>query len=96
MEFEHPEYKTTFELPDKPTVRQMLEYEAEIERPGVAMYERLWPAAKKLIQNWKSEATQLDVDIDGEYTPEAVAVIKWASLAVFSWNLQLKEVPKNA
>lgn len=96
MQLEHPEYKTTFELPDKPTVRQILEYEEAIERPGVAMYERLWPGAKKLIQNWKSETVQLDVDLEGDYTPEITAVIKWASLAVFSWHLELKEVPKNA
>ena len=101
-DFNHPDKKAKFTLPDKPTIRQVLVYDNTIEmgRTAPTMYVRLWTAALPLIQDWQSETVKLDIDLDGEYPgEESIEIIEWAGLAVFSWRLDLKSsetvAPKN-
>ena len=98
---EHPQYPATFELPDEPTVRQMLAFDEIIERgvgktDGVGMYERLWPAVVKLAQDWQCETLELSVDAMDKTLPgEAIAVLKWACLKTFEHFSEVRNTPKN-
>ena len=98
MQFSSDEHKTTFDVPDNPTGHVILAYEADIElQPGSNMYERLWGAACKTIQNWQGPV-ELSPDVLNDALPPAsLAALKWASLAVFSWYLEWKRsaAPKN-
>lgn len=102
--FDHPENLASFDLPEKPTYRDVLRYDEVLEimagvTEGPGMYERLWRAAcSGLVKNWQSDAVRLSVDaLDGEsITTAALSVIKWASLVVFSFVQALKDLPKNA
>lgn len=96
MLFTSEEHKTTFELPDRPTGRVILAYEEEIERPG-GMYERAWNGLCKVAQNWKSPVDLSPATLTDEVQPEAIAAVKWAALAGFSWYLDWKNgvAPKN-
>lgn len=95
MKQESDELKTTFELPDAPSVLQVLRYEAAIEQPGISMYERLWPAVPLLATNWQSPVP-LDTDLNAAMNNyQVIQVIKWASLSVFSFYLELKRIEKN-
>lgn len=98
MLFENAELKTTFEVPDAPTYRDVLRYDAAVEmRPGEETYLRLWAGVCNLAQNWKSEivpelsAAILDQPLD----PLGLQVIKWANMQVWSYIWELKQVPKN-
>lgn len=105
MQCANEELKTTFELPDAPTKREMLRYEEQIERfagqtSGPGMYERLWNAACTVVKDWRSESVPEAAPeaLDGAYTPESAQVIQWAGLMAFSWYRQVKEgaLPKNS
>lgn len=100
MRFEDKELKTTFEIPDRLTPRQALRYAGVVDfDPEKSMYERLWPGACVLIENWQSEyvpeAKPEALDLDGDYPQEYLDVIKWASLAVFSFVRRRQQVEKN-
>ena len=101
-DFNHPDNKAKFTLPDKPTIRQILVYDNTIEvgRTAQTMYIRLWNAALPLIQNWESDSVKIDIDLDDEYPGEdVIGILEWAGLAAFSWRLDLKNsetvAPKN-
>ena len=95
MRFENEQLKTTFELPDNPTRRDILRYESAVDsRLGWSLYERLWAGVVCMADKWVSEPLpELDLSaLDSQDTSsEAIAVIKWASLAVFSWKASLEE-----
>ena len=100
---QNAELQITFELPDAPTMRQALRYESEQDsRYNESLYERLWAAACKsgLISAWQSEALP-DADasaLDRDLSGPALDVLKWVSLAVFSYVQQAKAdgAPKNS
>lgn len=100
MKFENQELETTFEVPDRLTPRQMAQYESEVDfNFDKTLYERLWPAACRLVQRVESKylpdgarAEYLDGE---EFEPTAWEVVKWISLVVFSYVRKFKDVPKN-
>ena len=98
MDFENQELKTSFSVPESPTVRQVLRYDSLVELGGIGEYgfERLWHGVKVMAENWKSPHIQPDDDIEMAATNEAIDVIKWAGLSVFSYRQSLKELPKNS
>lgn len=97
MRFENKELKTTFEAPERPTYRQMLDYDTAVEFAlHTPTAERLWAGVTRLAQNWQSEIVQLDQRLDQEMADyRAVSVMKWAGLALFSHVLSLREIDPN-
>jgi len=95
LEFEQG--KTSFNVPDEPTVRQILRYDSVIEsKAELELYERLWAGCCVIAQDWKSDKVELSADaLDQKLSADALEIIKWASLAAFSYVLQIKKVPKN-
>lgn len=96
--FDHPESEVTFELPEDPTIRQLMAYDGFELAQGRPMYERLWDAARTVIQDWECEILpDIQMSLDEVGSNEQLAVIKWAALACFGWRQTLKEelLPKN-
>lgn len=92
--------KTTFEVPDAPTVAEVMEYDTAVElrgRLGVT-YERLWAGAcTSIVKSWNSETVPVrDANVlEQPATNAVVSVIKWAGIALFTWRLSLDSTPKN-
>jgi hypothetical protein len=98
MEFENQELKTKFSVPDSPTVRQVLQYDSLVELQSFGSdntYERLWRGISAMVTEWESEHVQIKDDLDTVTGEDAVNVIKWAGLSVFSYRQSLKDVEKN-
>ena len=97
MKFVNAELKTTFEIPDAPTVRQNMRYDSvvELNLDKAQLYERLWGGVVAIAENWQSEHVQLSQDVDVAASPQAVAVIKWAGLMLFSFMQQVKDIDPN-
>jgi hypothetical protein len=88
----------TFTIPDEPTIRQIMRYDSEVEsRQGLSLYERLWAGVCAIAQDFTSDTgLELSVDVlDNPLDQASYENIKWASLAVFSYILDKKQVPKN-
>ena len=100
MKFTNEQLKTTFECPDNPKVRQVLAYDEAtlLGAPVRGLYDRLWEGVcTALVTDWQSPIERSPATLNDSASPEAVEVIKWASLALFSWYIDWKEraVPKN-
>lgn len=97
MEFKNEILKTSFTIPDRPTVRQQMAYFSETARSVDRQHvERLWMAAQSLISNWKSEIMpDMKADLDATDNPKVTDVIIWASLQVKNHINSLDETPKN-
>ena len=100
MKFEFEDLKTTFEVPDRPTRRQVLRYDDATDPyigrvSGMGMYERLWAGVCVIATNWQSEyVPALNADVlDGEYSQDdkTLDVVKMAGLAVFGHMRRLNE-----
>ena len=97
MKIENSELQTSFEVPDKPTVRDVLRYDGAVDAlQGSDLYERLWSGVAVMASDWQSERVALDADLGELHDMGAVDVIKWAGLVVFSHVQQLKRTPKNS
>lgn len=101
MEYKNDRLGVAFTLPDKITVRQQLQYDSTRDGPALfdlqtSMYERLWNAAKTLIQDWQCETVSLDTDLGDAASSKAARVIEWAGRAVFSHMLKLDTPEKNS
>lgn len=95
MKISNAELKTTFELPDSPTRRDVLRYDSATDsRAGASLYERLWAGVAAIAKDWQSEilpvldAAALDSQ---DISADVMMVIKWAGLAAFSWKMALEE-----
>lgn len=97
MEIKNEILKTSFTIPDRPTVRQQMAYFSETARSVDRQHmERLWVAAQSLITNWKSEIlSDIDANLDTIDNPKVTDVIIWASLQVKNHINSLDETPKN-
>lgn len=99
MEFTKEKPDCKFSVPDKPTVRQMLEYfsaSAGVEQNK--FLERAWEGAKTLIirGSWKCEVLpEVDADLDTLTNPSAADVILWAGMRVREYMDELDRLPKN-
>jgi hypothetical protein len=96
--FSEPSLELEFDLPEKPTVRQMLAYDSAVfvDHMGDATLIRLWHGAVEVVQNWKCPIS-IDVNLDGEIDPKTLEMVKYVGLMAFSWAQGIKEavVPKN-
>ena len=101
MKFENEDLKTTFEVQDKPTYREVLDYESRVELQGRGMadYVRLWSGVcSELVTSWESphiDKPSTDL-LDKPLEAQAHAVIKWAGLALFSYVMEIRALPKNS
>lgn len=98
MEFSNEVLKTSFTLPDKVTVRKQMQYLSVAGRSRDKEYvERLWLAARELIENWKSEyLPDLQASLDEVTDGNVTNVLVWASFEVKQYIEKLDEIPKNS
>lgn len=92
MEYKTDTYK--FTVPDRPTVRQQLEYFSAAA--GSASLIRYWGGAKSIIQTWECELLpDYTVDLESITDPKVTAVIIEVGLDVMKYINALEDVPKN-
>lgn len=97
MEFTHKS-GARFVLPDRPTVKQQLEYFAESsaiqpkDRLG-----RMWAGARSLMLEWQCDIfPNKDAPLDTVSDPSITTVILWAGLKVYEYMNALEDLPKNS
>lgn len=95
MEFKRED--CSFNIPDRPTVRQQMGYMGKISGLGDGLYPlRFWEGAKHLLTDWKCEAIpDKDIDLDAVDSPKITDILIWAGLAVWDYMQKLEELPKN-
>src|SRR3990167_1745953 len=97
MELKNEALEVRLVVPDRPTVRDVLNYDSQRDsRFGAEIYERLWEAAKSIIKEFDCPHVALDIDLESAATSKALDVIRWVSLAVFSYRSRLDELEKNS
>ncbi len=86
-----------FTVPDRPTVRQQLDYYSMIAHAeGRVMFERYWTGALPLIEKWECDALpDYESDLDKISDPAQTTVIIWAGMRVMEHMNGLKDIPKN-
>lgn len=101
MDFEREkEPKCKFTIPDRPTVRQQMEYFSMAgAAAGRDMLVRYWEGARALIikPSWKCELVPdlSSFDMDKTSNPDIVTVLIWAGLQVRNHMNSLDKIPKN-
>lgn len=97
MKFERDEPKCSFEIPDRPTVRQQLEYfSATAGAAGNQMLIRFWAGALQLVTKWECEALpDYKTGLDDMTDPKQADIIIWAGIQVKNFMSTLDDVPKN-
>jgi hypothetical protein len=96
MKFANEELKTTFEVPDRPTVRQQLAYYAARSDYDTNRLESGWYGARALMQNWQSEIMpDMMTDLESLTNPSQTRLILWAGVEVFKFFMALEDMPKN-
>lgn len=99
MEFKNEKLNCTFSVPDRPTVRQQLAFFSLFsEADGAERFERLFAAARPLIQAWNCPALpDLEkMDLDKLDSPAQTQVLIWVAQKVVVHINGLEDVPKNA
>ena len=98
MEFQRENPKCRFAIPDRPTVRQQMEYFGLASRSNEKdMFIRYWNGARALIipPSWECEIVALDADLDSITDPRATEVMLWAGTQVMIYFSKLEELQKN-
>lgn len=97
MKLENEHLKTSFTVPDHPTVRQQMRYVSIAGRMRDKEYiERLWLASKELISDWQSEyMPDMNISLDEVTNPRITDVLAWVALQVKVHIESLDELPKN-
>ena len=97
MEFVNEKPPVRFTIPDEPTVRQQLAWQAANTslRGGDNYLERAWRAAGALIDEWECEIVAPGDDLDEITNPKATQVIIFVVNETLAHMLALDEVPKN-
>jgi hypothetical protein len=97
MNFTNDQLGCSFSVPDRPTVRQQLQYFALVkESRGKEQFERMWEGAKALISDWKCEALpDFQASLDDLTDPTQAQIVIWAGLQVLGHYNRLEDLPKN-
>jgi hypothetical protein len=96
MRFERDDKKCSFEIPDRPTVKQQLIYMGKASGVNDGYPLRFWNAAKDLIKDWKCDIFQdYNTDLDTIDNPNITDILVWAGLQVWTHMVGLEELPKN-
>ncbi len=98
MDFERDKPQCKFSIPDRPTVRQQLEYFSKtIAFSDEDLLLRYWRGAVALIQDWSCEIMpDYKADLDTLDNPEQTQVIIWAGVQVRDHMNELENLPKNS
>jgi hypothetical protein len=97
MELKNDALQARIVVPDHPTVRQVLAYDAELSvNTERSWYERLWDAGKKLTTELESPAISMETSLDDPASTQVVDTLKWAGLAIFTFRSELEDLPKNS
>jgi hypothetical protein len=97
MKYTNDQLGCSFDLPDRPTVRQQLVYWDAIradstEEPTLI---RLWAGVAKLADNWDCAALpDPSVSLDDLDNPSQTQVVTWAGLKAFGHFNALEDLPK--
>lgn len=97
MKYENERLGCSFEVPDRPTVRQQLEWYGEMaQAKGKDQFVRHWEAAKTLISGWECAALpDPKASLDQMTNPSQTQVVIWAGTQVLMHMNRLEDVPKN-
>lgn len=95
--FEHAEFGASFDLPDDPTVKEVLAYDSKrLELSNEPPLVVLWECIRPVIQNWQCESLpDYQKSLDEIHGRKAAAIIEWAAFRGSEWRLMLDETPKN-
>ncbi len=98
MEFKRKDPTCKFSVPDRPTVKQQLEYfSLAVGTPDKDLMFRHWEGAQALIQSWNCKSLpDQSSDIDQLDDPDITQVIIWAGMAVRGHMNSLDVIPKNS
>ncbi len=96
-EFKITEYGLTFEVPDEPSVMDLLRFDsARVDAMGGQAYLSLWEMAKTVITKWECEIfPDHRADLNKINDPRVARMIEAAGVQVSRWRRMLDETPKN-
>ena len=91
-------FKVSFDLPERPTARQVLAYDSALmmhrDEPALV---KLWECARTVIGNWSCEfVPSIDIPLEDLEGVQAAQAIEWATMQVVDWRTELNNVPKNS
>src|SRR3990172_11722839 len=98
MEYKNDHPKVRFTVPDKPTVRQQLEYLGEATTiGGKDLFLALWRSALILIEDWECKLIPdpHKLGLEKANDLKVTEVITWTGMRVREFVNSLNEVPKN-
>lgn len=97
MKFENEKLGCSFEVPDRPNVRQQLGWFSEMsETVNQTQFERYWEAGKTLIENWQCDVLpDPSVSLDEMTNPIQTQVVIWAGLQIVGHMNRLEDIEKN-
>ena len=98
MEYKNDDPKVRFTVPDKPTVRQQLEYlGAATTIGGKDLFLALWRSALILIEDWECKLIPdpHKLDLEKANDLKVTEVVTWTGMRVREFVNSLNEVPKN-
>jgi hypothetical protein len=97
MKFENADLGCSFSVPDRPTVRQQLQYYSQVrDTRGKEQYERMWAGAQALIADWQCpDLPDPNASLDEMTNPSQALIIIWAGGMVYRHFNALEDVPKN-
>ena len=97
MEYKNEKLGCSFELPDRPTVRQQLAFYSTLRQwkedpPEV----QCWEAGKKILTHWECAALPDPLtSLDEMTNPTQVRVITWAGWTLFGHFNKLEDLDPN-
>lgn len=97
MKYESEELDVSFEIPDKPTVRQQLAYKAALATGG-DWISRGWAGFLAIMQDWQCAKVPdvLALDMDKETDPDIADIVIFVSGKTINHMSELERVPKNS
>lgn len=98
MKLENAELGYTCSVPDRPTVRQQLEFFAVVgDARGKERFERYWEGAKAVITDWQCPALpDIQANIDDLTNPIQARIILSVGLRVVTHMNSLEDLPPNS
>jgi hypothetical protein len=99
MKYTNEKLGCSFELPDRPTVRQQLKLFSDlriwIEDPPLIRY---WEAGKQFVTDWQCEVVPdlQAANLDEMTNPKQTNVISWVGLTIHLHFDRLEDLPPNS
>ena len=96
--YEQPELGVSFDLPDEPSVFEIIRYDStRLERSDEPAILILWECIKPLVTNWTCEdMPDVTVSLTKVKSLKAAQSVEWAAFRGSEWRLGLDNIPKNS